>query len=231
MINQNIDFVRKKIAVSCKKANKNHNDITIVAVTKTVPIELINETITAGIKDIGESKLQEALLKIDKLPANIKKHFIGHLQSNKAKKVVEFFDLIQSVDSLGLLEEIDKHAFKAGKVQECLFELKVSDETTKFGITKENLGLVLKNIEKLNNIKLCGLMAMAPYFEDPNDAKPYFKQAKEVFDNIKNHKGLDGFNILSMGMSHDFEAAIEEGSNMVRIGTAIFGERAIQNAK
>ena len=227
MIVDNINLIRNIITQTCEKIGKKQNDITFVAVTKTVPIDLINQSISAGINDIGESKLQEALPKLDKIPNTVKKHFIGHLQSNKAGKVVQYFDLIHSVDSLRLLEEINRQALKAGKVQDCLLELKVSGEETKFGFTKEEINSVLNNISSFKNIKLCGLMAMAPYFDDIESSRPYFKDAKRVFDEARVNSGLDSFTILSMGMSHDYPTAIEEGSNMVRIGTAIFGERKV----
>jgi hypothetical protein len=225
MIVDNINSVKNKIALTCEKIAKNQKDITFVAVTKTVSIDLINEAIAAGIKDIGESKLQEALPKLDKIPKDVKKHFIGHLQSNKAGKVVHYFDLIQSVDSLRLLEEINRQALKAGKIQDCLLELKVSGEETKFGFAQEEINSVLNNIDSFKNIRLCGLMAMAPYFDDLESSRPYFKEAKKVFDEVRANSGLDSFTTLSMGMSHDYQTAIEEGSTMVRIGTAIFGER------
>jgi PLP dependent protein len=221
MLEENLNHIKSRIDRACKKAGKAKEDITLLAVTKTVPVEVINKSIVLGITDIGENKVQEAAGKFSALSGNVKKHYIGHLQTNKVKKAVELFDIIQSIDSLHLAEEIQKTLEKSSKTMECFIELKVSGEESKFGVNSVNAGKLIDEVIKLKNIKLTGFMAMAPYFDNPEDARPYFKTAKEIFDKYKSA----GLKHLSMGMSNDFETAIEEGANIVRIGTALFGER------
>ena len=206
------------------------NKVTFVAVTKTFPAQYVKEAIDSGIIfDIAESKVQEALPKFEALSNNlngINKHFIGHLQSNKAKKAVLNFDLIQSLDSIDLAKDINRHAKDIGKVQKCLIELKVSNEESKFGVSKETVSAIYDYcVLNCPNILICGIMTIAPYFDDKELVRPYFKIANNIFLDIKNKANDVNFKILSMGMSDDFEIAIQEGANMVRIGTAIFGER------
>lgn len=232
MLVKNLENVKEKIKISAEKANRSLNDIKLVAVTKNVPIEKIKAAIDLGITDIGENRIQEAQDKFNQLQVEkykigqYKWHMIGHLQTNKAKYAVKMFDLIQSVDSPRLAEEINKQAKKIDKTQDCLIELKVSEEETKFGCPEENIEELIKEIKDFENIRILGIMSMAPYFDEEEKARPYFKKTKQVFENIKSTHGFDSsiFNILSMGMSGDFEIAIEEGANMVRIGTAIFRE-------
>ena len=223
-IAKNINDIEKRI-----EKVSNGRKITLLAVTKTFSAECAKQAIDTGILDIAESKIQEALPKFEVLSNSlngINKHFIGHLQSNKAKKAVLNFDLIQSLDSVDLAKDINRHAKDAGKVQKCLIEFKVSTEETKYGASKEKV-YEIYDYCSLNcpNISICGIMTIAPFFDDKELVRPYFKLAYKVFENIKNTKNDANFNILSMGMSDDFEIAIQEGSNMVRVGTAIFGER------
>ena len=226
-IKENILAINKRILeLSQDKKEK----VTFVAVTKTFPVQDVQEAINTGlIFDIAESKIQEALPKFEVLSNSINginKHFIGHLQSNKAKKAVLNFDLIQSLDSIDLATDINRHAADINKIQNCLIELKVSAEESKFGVSKDKIIEIYEHcINNCKNIKVCGIMTIAPYFEDKDLVRPYFKLAYKIFDNIKKIKNDGNFNILSMGMSDDFEIAIQEGSNMVRVGTAIFGER------
>lgn len=225
-ISKNIEQIRNKI-----KETSNGKNVSIVAVTKTFGTDCIESALLCGINDIGESKIQEALPKFDVLSnkgifKNIKKHFIGHLQSNKAKKAVLNFDLIQSLDSKELAENINRYAENINKIQDCLLELKVSQEETKHGVSKEYIeDLYIYCIEKCKNIKICGIMTIAPYFEDKEKSRPYFKAAYDIFTDLKNQFYNEDFLILSMGMSDDFEIALQEGANMVRIGSALFGER------
>ena len=223
-IAENISFIKSKIETAA-----NGRKITLLAVTKTFSAECAKQAIDTGILDIAESKIQEAIPKFEVLSNNLKginKHFIGHLQSNKAKKAVLNFDLIQSLDSIDLAKDINRHAKDINKVQKCLIELKVSTEETKYGASKEKVNEIYDYcISNCPNILICGIMTIAPYFDDKELVRPYFKLAYNVFENIKKIKNDGNFNILSMGMSDDFEIAIQEGSNMVRVGTAIFGER------
>ena len=224
---ENILAINKRILeLSQDKKEK----VTFVAVTKTFPVQDVQEAINTGlIFDIAESKIQEALPKFEVLSNSINginKHFIGHLQSNKAKKAVLNFDLIQSLDSIDLATDINRHAADINKIQNCLIELKVSAEESKFGVSKDKIIEIYEHcINNCKNIKVCGIMTIAPYFEDKEQVRPYFKKANDIFVDIKNKIKDENFKILSMGMSGDFEVAIEEGSNMVRIGTSIFGER------
>jgi pyridoxal phosphate enzyme (YggS family) len=224
----NLGCIRGKIVAACAKAGRRTDEVTLVAVTKTFPADRMREALAAGLTDIGESKIQEAqekfLLLKDHLAA-VHKHLIGHLQTNKAKKAVEIFDVIQSVDSLRLAVEIDKHAARLGKVQDCLIEIKVSPEEAKYGLSPEDAERIVPQLQECRHVRVRGIMTMAPCFGDPQKARPYFARAKEVYDRIAAASSSDDFRVLSMGMSGDFEAAIEEGSTMVRIGTALFGER------
>lgn len=200
--------------------------ITIVAVTKGRTVEQIKEVIAAGITDIGENRVQEALIKYNELYAirstlyATRWHMVGHLQTNKVKEAVKIFDLIQSVDSLYLAQEIDKEAGKVNKIQDILIEIKTSPEAAKFGIKPDEAIGVIKEIAKLKNINLKGLMTIAPIVDNVENTRPYFKMLRELKDKINT------LHILSMGMTDDFQIAIEEGSNMVRLGRAIFeGEK------
>jgi pyridoxal phosphate enzyme (YggS family) len=221
---ENIKFVKDVIKstenVSCP--------VDIIAVTKTFPYEDVLEALDCGIKNIGESKIQEALPKFNKLRislSGVKKHFIGHLQTNKAKKTVENFDFIHSLDSLKLACDISRHAANFGKIQNCFIEVKVSKEDSKTGILPKDVSDFYSKCLTLPNISIRGLMAITPCSKNPQDSRYYFRQIKSLFEGIKKSFANPNFDILSMGMSSDYKVAIEEGSTMVRIGSAIFGER------
>ncbi|MDR1695921.1 MAG: YggS family pyridoxal phosphate-dependent enzyme [Endomicrobium sp.] len=204
--------------------------VEVIAVTKTFPYTAVLEALKCGIKHIGESRIQEALPKFGRLGENldgITKHFIGHLQSNKAKKAVENFDLIHSLDSLDLAEDISRHAKNINKIQNCLIEIKVSGEASKSGVAPEKAEEFYSQCLKLPNILIKGLMTITPVLENPEDARIYFKRVYDLFCGLK--KDNADFNILSMGMSGDYKTAVEEGANMVRIGSAVFGERDYGN--
>lgn len=222
MVKDNIIEILKRISLVCSKINRDPNTITIVAVTKGRSLEQIKQVVQAGITDIGENKVQEALLKY-RLLSTIKWHMVGHLQSNKAKDAVRIFDLIQSVDSLHLAAEINKHAAKINKIQDILIEIKASHEATKFGLNPDEAVKVIKEITEFKNINIKGLMTIAPIVDNPQKARPYFRMLKELRDKIVSLSTMDNELLtLSMGMTDDFEVAIEEGSNMVRLGRAIF---------
>ena len=218
MIDENILKFRERIASACYKVKRDPGEITVVAVSKNRAIEQINQAIEAGIADIGENRVQEAILKYNQLRA--KWHLVGHLQTNKVKDAVRIFDLIQSVDSLRLAAEIDKQAAKINKIQDILIEIKTSPEATKFGLKPNAAIEVIKEIAQLKNINMKGLMTIAPLVDEPEKTRPYFRQLRELRDYLRAMNYELG--ILSMGMTDDFEVAIEEGSNMVRIGRAIF---------
>jgi pyridoxal phosphate enzyme (YggS family) len=226
MIRDNLLKIEERISLICSKINRDPRSITIVAVSKGRTPEQINEAIELGINDIGENRVQEALLKYNALHSvrqAIRWHMVGHLQTNKAKESVKVFDLIQSVDSLHLACEISKQASKLNKIQDILIEVKTSPEATKFGLKPAETIEVLREIAKMSNINIKGLMTIAPLVDNPDKARPFFKQLRELRDNIialpVTRYPLP---VLSMGMTDDFEVAIEEGSNMIRLGRAIF---------
>lgn len=207
MIEKNLLEIKKEL-----------KDTNLIAVSKTKPIEMIKEAYNLGIRDFGENKVQELLAKIDKLPKDIKWHMIGHLQTNKVKDIVDKVYLIHSVDSIKLAKVIDKEANKKNIIPNILIEINIANEESKFGFKIEEIDNVIKEIKKLKNINIEGLMCIAPFTVNPEDNRKYFKQMNKL-------KEKYNLNILSMGMSNDYKIAIEEKSNYVRIGTKIFGER------
>jgi len=220
--------VQTQIVHAAVRSGRNPAGIKLVAVTKTVDVSEIIEAIRAGALILGENRVQEAGKKIAELRAQntdwkIQWHLIGNLQKNKVKTAVQLFDLIHSIDSAALAEEVNSHARKTGKIQRVMVQVKLSDEETKHGIAENNLMALIIKIANMDCLKLEGLMTMPPYFEDPENARPYFRRLKHLADRAI-EKGFT-LNELSMGMSNDFEVAIEEGATLVRVGTAIFGER------
>lgn len=224
-----ISTVYKRISHAAIRAGRDPEEVTLIAVTKTVTVHQIKEAMDAGLRTFGENRVQEAKAKIEELSAgrtmpSVSWHLIGHLQKNKAKYAVRLFDLVHSLDSTGLAEELNSQAEKIGKVQEVLVEVKLSSEETKHGVARTELPELLKMVRTMEHLRLRGLMTVPPFFEHPEEARPYFRELRELRD------GADAAGHplpeLSMGMSNDFEVAIEEGATMVRIGTAIFGERS-----
>jgi pyridoxal phosphate enzyme (YggS family) len=227
MIKDNLRKVMEAISRAAEKTGRRAEDIELVAATKTVEAARINEAIEAGVKVIGESRVQEAEAKYDMVKDGVRWHLIGNLQKNKAKKAIEIFSLIHSLDSIPLAQEISSRAARLGKIMEALVEVNISGEETKFGIAPEELIGFLKEVSVLENLSIKGLMTMTPWTDEPESSRAYFRQlrllAKEAASyNIENTE----MKYLSMGMSQDFEAAIEEGANIVRVGTAIFGSRS-----
>jgi pyridoxal phosphate enzyme (YggS family) len=229
MLAETVSDILKKINHAALSAGRRPEEITLIAVTKTVGLEKIKEAVDLGIVTFGENRVQEAQTKISHLKLEmgglkIEWHLIGHLQKNKTKNAVALFHLIHTIDSLGLAEEINRQAEKIHKIQRVLAQVKLSEEETKHGVSQNELSLLLEGIGRLQNLKLEGLMTIPPYFEDPEKARPYFRLLREIRDQAEKA----GCNLpeLSMGMSNDFEVAIQEGATMVRIGTAIFGERS-----
>lgn len=222
-IAENINHVRCNIALIAKKIGVNPESISLVCVTKQIPVKSITQAIDCGICIIGESRVEEALKKKQEIPQCVSIHLIGHLQSRKAKEAVKIFGLIHSVDTINLAIEINKRAEVIGKVQEVLIETNISGEESKYGFKPINVIPALKQLRNLANIKVSGLMTMAPLVDDASLTRPVFRSLKQLSDNIRN-EGIDNIEMkyLSMGMSQDYIIAIEEGSNMVRIGTAIF---------
>ena len=197
--------------------------IILVAVTKNHEVELMREAIDAGATDIGENRVQEAAEKFPKLDRAVTRHLIGHLQTNKVKAAVKLFDMIQSVDSEHLAAAIDKAAGSIGKVQDVLIQVNAARETQKSGVLIEDLDALIKFVDTAKNLRLRGLMMIAPNFPDAEECRPLFRQMRKLFDELKTAR--ESFDFLSMGMTHDYKIAVEEGANVVRVGTAIFGAR------
>jgi hypothetical protein len=224
-IEKNLGLVRERIERAASKAKRDPREITLVAVTKTVTVERIREAMVAGAQIFGENYVQEATRKIEEIGrAGVQWHLIGHLQTNKAKYAVRLFDLIHAVDSIALARELNKRAGAAGKIVGCLIEINLSREASKFGINKEMVAGLVHELRGLKNISLQGLMTMPPYADDPEATRPYFIALRELREELE--AGGSALPELSMGMSSDFEKAIEEGATIVRIGRAIFGERS-----
>ena len=208
------------------RSGRDPQTVRLVAVSKTMEIKRIEEAIQAGVTILGENYVQEARNKITQLGHKVQWHFIGHLQTNKAKYAVELFDMIHSIDRIDLAREIDQIAQKKGKTIPALIQVNISGEETKHGINKDGLIQLISEIIPLKNIYLKGLMTMPPYFDDPELARPYFQVLRKLKEEIKERfKREINLKELSMGMSNDFEVAVEEGATLVRVGTAIFGER------
>jgi len=227
MMKEKIEKIKHRIRKAAGSSGRNPESISIVAASKTVSTDLLKSAINAGLHIFGENYIQEAIDKIESIADDrISWHFIGHLQSNKAKYAVYYFDLIHSVDSVKLAKEINKQAKKINKIQKILVQVNISMESTKSGVTVEDAVFLIKETSRLENISVKGLMTMPPYFNSPEKVRPYFKGLVQLKDKIisQNIPNVE-MNELSMGMTGDFEAAVCEGSTLVRIGTAIFGER------
>ena len=225
-ITDNFKTVMNRIASAAKRAGRDPASVRLVVVTKTVDVERIREAVAAGAVVLGENRVREAKEKIEKLGAIASWDLIGHLQTNKAKYAVKLFGLIHSVDNLELAKELDKQAAKIGKVQNVLIEVNIAGEASKAGMAVKNSPALVRDVAKLKNISIQGLMTIPPFSENPEDSRPYFRVLRELTESIaKENIPNAAMNELSMGMSGDFEVAIEEGATMVRVGAAIFGER------
>ena len=226
MLKENLINVENNIMKACEKAGRNRSEVTLIAVSKTKPVEMLQEVYDQGIRYFGENKVQEMCDKMEVMPKDINWNMIGHLQTNKVKYIVGKTSLIHSVDSLKLAEEIQKQAIKNNVVVDILVEVNIANEETKFGISKEETIQMVKDIAKLDHIRIKGLMTIAPFVENPEDNRLYFREIKQLSVDI-NNQNIDNvsMDVLSMGMTGDYMVAIEEGATMVRVGTGIFGER------
>lgn len=226
VIEDNIREIRENIAEGALKSGRNPSEIKLMAVTKTVDDDRILEAIEFGVDIMGENYIQEAKRKIEKMDVDVKWHMIGHLQSNKAKYAVRLFDMVHSIDRMGLATELNKRSAAVGRMTDILVEVNVSGEESKNGISMDDAPDVIRQISSLENLSIRGLMTMPPWFDDPEDARPYFVALRELRDKIidENIKDVE-MRELSMGMSGDYRVAVEEGATIVRIGTAIFGAR------
>ncbi|MDM8526039.1 YggS family pyridoxal phosphate-dependent enzyme [Desulfococcaceae bacterium HSG8] len=219
--------IKDRISKAAERCGRDPGSIRLVAVSKTMPADRVREGIEAGITILGENYMQEAREKIAELSAYpVSWHFIGHLQSNKAKYAVKLFDLIHSVDSLKLARELDKQAAKINKKQDILVQVNIGEEASKSGAYTDEVKSIISDISQLENLSVRGLMTIPPFFNSPEKVRPYFSALKDLGDQIR-EEALPNVKMdeLSMGMTGDFEAAIEEGATLVRIGTAIFGKR------
>ena len=229
MVTESLKEVEKKVEEACKRAGRERSEVTLIAVGKTKPVEMLQEIYDTGVRDFGENKVQELSDKYDVLPKNIRWHMIGHLQRNKVKYLIGKTVLIHSVDSLRLAEQIEHEAAKADTIMNVLIEVNVAGEESKFGTTCNEAIELVRAVAALKHVKIKGLMTIAPFTDNPEDNRIYFKKLKQLSVDIKS-KNIDNVDMdeLSMGMTGDYEVAIEEGATMVRVGTGIFGERNYQ---
>ena len=226
MLKENLENVEQKIQAACERSGRDRSEVTLIAVSKTKPAEMVQEAYDLGIRLFGENKVQEIMDKSEVLPADIHWHMIGHLQRNKIKYIIDKVCMIHSIESVRLAEAVNEEAAKHGRVIPVLVEVNMAGEETKFGIRPEETEDFIREICLLPNIQVNGLMTIAPYTENAEDNRIYFRNLKKLYVDIK-EKNIDNvvMSHLSMGMTGDYEVAIEEGATMVRVGTGIFGER------
>jgi len=227
-IRENLMAVRERMAAACRRAGRDPSTVQLMGVTKTVPVERIREALEAGLRLLGENYVQEARQKVELLnERGVTWHFIGHLQTNKCRQAVETFQCIQSVDRENLAVELDRRSRSVGRRMPVLLQVNVGDETSKAGVSLKNLETLFDVACRLEGIEVRGLMALPPYSENPEAVRPHFRAVRQALEALRLKAAHpERLTELSMGMSHDFEVAIEEGATLVRVGTAIFGERA-----
>ncbi len=225
-IREQLSIVEDNIRLACNRSGRSRDEVTLIAVSKTKPKEMLREAYDCGIREFGENKVQELCAKMETLPTDIQWHMIGHLQTNKVKYIIGRTALIHSVDSLHLAQEIERLAAREEVIADILVEVNVAEEKSKFGIYKEETMELVRKIALLPHLHIRGLMTIAPYVEDPEDNRLYFREIKQLSVDI-GLQNIDNVNmdVLSMGMTGDYMVAIEEGATMVRVGTGIFGER------
>jgi len=224
MLNENIKYLRENVQKAALKSNRSPEDIIIVVVTKGIGVDLIRKVVESGLNEIGENRVQEAKTKVDLLKdLIINWHMVGHLQTNKVKYAVEMFDYLHSLDSLKLAYELEKHLMRKNKVMKVFIEVNIAQEESKFGINPNEAAGMVNEILKLPHLDLKGFMTVAPVIEDTEEARPYFKKLKDLSEDLGEKFNRKFY--LSMGMSDDFQTAIEEGADFIRIGRAVFKER------
>ncbi len=229
ILTENLKRVEERIQYACQRANRDRSEVTLIAVSKTKPLPMLESIYQAGIREFGENKVQELCEKQEALPSDIHWHMIGHLQRNKVKQTIDKACLIHSVDSIRLARQIEEEAAKRNKIMPVLIEVNAAEEESKFGITIPETEAFVREISVYPHILIKGLMTIAPFVENPEDNRIYFYNLKQLFVDI-NQKNIDNvcMDILSMGMTNDYEIAIEEGATHIRVGTGIFGERIYQ---
>lgn len=226
MLKEQLSNVEHEIQKACDNSKRNRKDVTLIAVSKTKPVETLKEAYDLGVRAFGENKVQELVDKYEVLPKDIHWHMIGHLQRNKVKYIIDKVECIHSVESIRLAETIEKEAAKHNRIIDVLVEVNVAGEDSKFGLAPEEVPAFVEEIAKFPHIRVKGLMTIAPFVENPEENRPIFKVLQELSVDIT-AKNIDNviMNVLSMGMTNDYQVAIEEGATMVRVGTGIFGER------
>jgi pyridoxal phosphate enzyme, YggS family len=226
MVKENLEQVKKNIEAACIRAGRSQSEVTLIAVSKTKPVSMIQEAVDAGVLEFGENKVQEIMDKYDQLPHNLHWHLIGHLQTNKVKYIVDKTVLIHSVDSLKLAEQIEKESARRNIISNILIEVNIAKEDSKFGVMEEDTPKLVEEISKFGHICVKGLMTIAPFVDNPEKNREHFRKLRRLSIDIKS-KNIDNvtMDVLSMGMTGDYQVAIEEGATMVRVGTGIFGER------
>jgi len=222
-VKSNFEAVQKRIGAACQRCVRDAQDVQVVAISKTMPVSVLREAVTVGIRMVGENRVQEAAAKIAEIGRPVAWHLVGHLQSNKVRRALELFDVIQSVDSALLARELDFRAGQMPRMVEVLMEVNTSAEPSKYGVRPEEADRLAKEIARCKNLRLTGLMTVGAWVVDAQQVRPCFQLLREIRDGL-NRQGLDLVH-LSMGMSNDFEQAIEEGATLIRLGRALFGER------
>ena len=227
MLKENIDYVESEIRKACERSGRSCEEVTLLAVSKTKPVCMLQKAYELGLRVFGENKVQELAGKYDELPEDIEWHMIGHLQRNKIKYIIGKVSLIHSVDSLRLAEAIEKEAAKQNISTNILIEVNVAGEKSKFGLMPEEVFEFTEKVSEMSHIRVKGLMTIAPYVENPEENRPVFAHLKKLSVDIAKKNGHNiNMSVLSMGMTNDYRVAIEEGATMVRVGTGIFGERS-----
>lgn len=228
-IRERLVRVREQIARAAERAGRQAEDINLIAVSKTFDSATVQQAVDAGARDLGENRVQEAIAKVAVVKGDLRWHLIGHLQSNKARQAVESFDVIHTLDSSQLAERVDRIAGDIGRRPAVLIQVDLAHEPTKSGADERELPAIVEALDSARNLEFRGLMTLPPFFDSPEQARPYFRRLREILDGLNRGRGAEQkLTELSMGMSHDFEVAIEEGATMVRVGTAIFGSRRNQ---
>jgi pyridoxal phosphate enzyme (YggS family) len=223
-IRARLEAIRHRMEEACRRAGRDPGTVRCVAVSKTRTVEEIREVVSGGVTDLGENRVQEAESKHEAVAPSVRWHLVGHLQANKARKAVQIFDVIHSLDSIEIGRRLDRFGRELGKVQSVLIQVDLASEETKFGLPESELATALEELESCSNLRLEGLMLLPPYLPDPEDVRPFFRRLRGLSEEARQRGSALGAE-LSMGMSHDFEVAIEEGATWVRLGTALFGER------
>ena len=225
MLKDQLQEVEKRIQAACDRAGRKREEVTLIAVSKTKPVETLQEAYDLGVRIFGENKVQELTAKYEALPKDIHWHMIGHLQTNKVKYIIDKAELIHSVDSLKLAETIEKEAAKHDLIADILVEVNVAEEESKFGMKMEEVIPFVEKVSAFPHVRVRGLMTIAPFVEDPEENRSIFADLHKLYIDIKKKNHNDTVSVLSMGMTNDYEVAIEEGATMVRVGTGIFGAR------